>query len=178
MIIKIWGENPKFLTKLLDLDFKVEVIKNYIICQPGYDEEKQQFFIPEPILDKKFSLFIYCEEKGGATVSGGEATVVCSLSGDRIKPYSTFNPINGVHAMFAAFEAVSTVTAYHKQNEVSIKMHFIERLGDFILLKTAEVWTGLPTQLPKMYSFYELVVAAAKKKADCYNCQDVHYAVL
>lgn len=177
-MIKIWGENPKFLKKLLDLDFKAEVIKNYIICQPGYNEDKQQFFIPELVLDKKFSLFIYCEETGGATVSGGEATIICGLSGDRIKPYSTANPINGAHAMFAVFEAVSTVTAYHEKNEVSVKMHCIDRLGNLISLKTAEVWAGLPAQLPKMYSFYELAVAAAKNKANCHHCQSVYYAIL
>jgi len=181
MVIKIWGENPKLLEKLLSLKFEAKLVKHGILCQPGYDQEEKKFFIPEIVQGKKFSLMINCVENGGAATNTGQATVVCSLSGDKLSPYfvpSSGELSNGVHAFFSVPEAVTTVTAHRKQSDIEIMMYLIERLDNFISLETEKVWVGSPQDLPKMYSMYEAAVKAAKEKAECYHCRCVHYAAV
>lgn len=181
MIIKIWGEDPKLLEKLLILNFEAKLVKHGILCQPGYDQEEKKFFIPEIVQGKKFSLMINCDENGGAATNTGQATVVCSLSGGKLRPYfvpSSGELSNGTQAFFSVPEAVVTVIAHRKQSDIEILMHLIEISDNFISLETEQVWAGYYNNLPKMYSMYEAAVKAAKEKAECYHCRCVHYAAV
>jgi hypothetical protein len=140
--------------------------------------------VPKEILEMSPSYLIEIYEEGGAKTNSGESTIVCAMSGKRLKPYYT--PVKGElacgrQAWFSVESGVVTVTGYTMAETVELQRHEIivqNVIPPVVSIKTINVWKGYRNELPGMFSIYKEAVHAAYEKAQCYHCKCIHYATL
>lgn len=125
-------------------------------------------------------------ESGGATSSTvGSAVLVCGPHGEKMLPTYTRKAgprANGEHGLFVVFpgalivEAIRGITgctiSVFKIKEILEKEGKCEALAVKILECDGGVWDRV-----HLRERFADVIAAAKRKTNCYHCREVHYGL-
>ena len=106
IVAKVSGENIQLVKTLNERGISAKLVKNGVIVELpkvlGSNPEDLKFSIPQEVKGSQF--FIDCYEHGGGMTNTGFGTIVCGLSGKKLKPYyvpKSGNLSNGVHAYFS-----------------------------------------------------------------------------
>lgn len=174
------------MNQLLREGFIVNSVKDALIVNLLVPEERSENYlihrVPVYRIPREANKAIFCidvEEKGGGEIKTGEATIVCGLSGKKLRPYYVRrSPVsaNETHALFSIRASVVTVTAWRPADTVSIDEHRIVRKGICAWIETVNLWQGPCRELPEALGRFEQAVEAAIEKAYHDNCREVHYA--
>jgi hypothetical protein len=153
--------------------------KGLIVELPIRGVSDKSFDIPPEVEAKNdVSLIIDAIECGDSD----EAMVVCGLRGLPLRPYRAHKSRSfdsKKSAFFSVFGKAITVHAVRDQGESSFRLSIDERqimkYGDYAKIVTTELWQGRIYQLPRYLDRYTLACQAAQVKADCHNCDHIHF---
>lgn len=176
--IKIPGENQNLVDSLGGKGISAKLVRGGVLISPDYDAGAGGYVIPKEVNGRKRLFLIDCHEYGGAMTHTGDATVVCSYRGLRLRPY--YRPqkghlANGIHAYFSIPNVVITVTAHRNDTNISISSHRIMVEDGVVDIDSKVMWSGEVDFLPEKFGCYANAVAAASEKSECYHCREAHY---
>jgi hypothetical protein len=172
---RIPRENPRLVETLKSRGLEAKVVRSATIV--ALPEEGGVYTLPAEV--QGAGLLLEAEETGGGQTHTGKATVVCDLSGKPLRPYyvpTTGHLAGGTHAYFATPGTAVTVTAY-RDGEITVERHSILADGNTARIESAVLWQGQVGDLPETFGGYADAAEAAYRKAGCYHCRHVHYAV-
>jgi len=182
VVARINGEDQALVDKLKGKGLVAKLVKGAVVVElpkqkkERWDEE-DVFEIPAEARAAK--LFLDVSEHGGGATNTGSGTVVCGLSGKRLRPYYVprgGHLAGGTHAYFSVPEAVITVTGYRRDENITICEHRIVTSGITAQIVTKELWSGEMEFLPGTFKRYQEAAEAAYRKGNCYHCRCVHFA--
>lgn len=181
VFIKLMGEFLTLSRQMKEKGLESKTIRGgTIIYLPENNEGS--YLLPSNLPENVEKIFfVEATEDGGGMTNTGYATVVCGLAGKMLKPY--FTPrgghlSNGTHGYFSVPKGIVTVDSSKKEEMVSIQKHLINVSKETVSLKTEEIWSGYPKELPIYLEKYKAAVDAAYEKANCYHCRCLHYAAV
>lgn len=125
-------------------------------------------------------------EAGGAySTAAGIATIVCGPHGEKMLPTyikKTGPRANGDHALFVVFPGTLFVEAIREGDEFNISVYKIKEIaetdGKFeaVTIKILEGNGGIWDK-EHLHERFADAIEAAKKKAGCYHCREIHYGL-
>lgn len=175
--MKIFKEDMNLVSFLVQLGLDAKLIKNGIIVSG----DTELLFNTSKNIKENFAFFIDCEEAGGGFTNTGEATIICGINGEALKPYHV--PSRGhlaceTHAKFSVKNSVIEVKASHHRRDFSVSISRYEIETDPRLqLKNTKIWTGRPEELPVSFSKFSQAVKAACEKAVDYHCRTPYFII-
>ncbi|MDD4937762.1 MAG: hypothetical protein PHX34_01975 [Candidatus Shapirobacteria bacterium] len=177
VIAKLSGEHVNLLERLGHS--VVKLVRNATLVELKATDGVYR--IPKEIYGFSFSLQIEVAEEGGGYTHTGFSTIVCGLSGKKLKPY--FMPRYGdlaceKHAFFSVPMSVVLVKGDRAKEEVEITKHSIVCINQTVRVEESLIWKGQFDRLPKRYQQYKGAVNAAKDKCSYYHCRVALYVAV
>lgn len=125
-------------------------------------------------------------EAGGAqSASIGYATIVCGPHGERMLPTyikKTGPRANGDHALFIVFPGTLFVEVVRKEEVFDVSVFKIKEIVETddkfeaVAIKILEGNGGVWDK-EHLHERFMDAIEAAKKKAGCYHCREIHYGL-
>lgn len=176
--LRFYKEDKSIVSALNELGLKARLVKNGVIveCPEGKNFKDFSHII---YMFSGNQFFINCSESGGGWSNTGDATIICGINGEALKPY--YIPTKGTlacaeHAMFSVKNSVIEVCASHHRKDFSITISKHEIVMEpKIQLKKTEIWSGRPEELPVMFERFSQAMKAACEKATDYHCRTPYF---
>lgn len=162
-------ENKALADALNDEGVEARVVRNATIIVLPKNKKTSVWEIPAVARKFQGKVCFNCEESGG----NGYATIVCSLSGKKLRPYYIFsstahNP-DGYQALFCVEKAVVFIDAY-EDGFVQIVKAQLKRNDHLVSRENTELWYG-PLEKLETSSVYADAAAKAVTKARRSDCK-------
>lgn len=120
--------------------------------------------------------FIRNWEFGGGMTNTGLATIVCDATGEKLKPrkvFTTGHLSNRIHAEFET-QFGHTVTST-KNGSICVVYYQLVFIHDSVSVQDKVVWEGPVTLVPNKFSYLQMAIGTAYKKANTFHCRKAMY---
>jgi len=177
IVAKIDREDRDLAERMRGKGLEARVIRGRTLIE--LNKTGNVYDIPVEVKSQNPTLMIDCSECGGGMTNTGNSTIVCGLSGKKLRPYYVprgGHLANGNHAYFAVPSMVVTISGYRQDYVVTIEEHAIIVNGSRAHIKSSIIWSDEVDNLPNYLDRYREAAYAAYEKSNCYHCRCVHYA--
>jgi len=175
LVARLPGEHPQLVEGLKQKGWKAKHVRGAVVADMPIDRKRAGLYLMPPGLESA-EVLIEAAESGGSGAHNGQATVVCGLSGKRMRPY--FKPTEGeVSGYFAAPVGLCIIQATSigsqpptlEGSELTVK-----RTTEGALLQRRQLFHK-KAEPGADWGVYATAVKAAVLKVRCRGCRHLHY---
>lgn len=181
LVARLLGEHPQLVERLKKEGYRAKHVRGAAVVDLCLDRTRAGVYRFPPGVDPATEVLIEVAECGGSGDHNGGATIVCGLSGGKMKPY--FRPMGTearqVQAWFATPIGLCLIqaTSYGGQGPSVIGYELrTARETDHVALQRRQLFQlAGPHQLIGAPAAYTAAVRAAVAKVQCRGCRHMHY---
>ncbi|MFA7286162.1 MAG: hypothetical protein WC052_00665 [Patescibacteria group bacterium] len=180
LVVRLDYQSPPLVAHLRETGMTAHIIRGGTIIH--LESVISGYRVPE-LLESQLqrdtgTIRLQIPERGGKDVGFG--TIVCGLSGCKIRPYwsSAFPKVCGEHARFTGSKGLITVTYRPKRRCWTISRYLVKRTGNLAEVLPSILWQGCEEVMPShVWELFGAACVAAQQKAECPRCVHAHFAL-